>query len=157
MSEMAYQNFGSDLQLLKNLTQQNDRYRGSDLSSAIRPETGLRDLQVIAGVQNLQQALLLRFITHAGELSILGHPDYGSKLYTLIGELNNDTNRNLAKLYTIEALEAEPRVKEIVSIDVIPDPKERDIVDITVSVTAIDSDAPLNLVFPFSFQGGLIQ
>jgi phage baseplate assembly protein W len=154
---MAYQNFGSDLQLLKNLTQQNDRYRGSDLSTAIRPETGLRDLQVITGVQNLQQALLLRFITHAGELSILGHPDYGSKLYTLIGELNNDTNRNLAKLYTIEALEAEPRVKEIVSVDVIPDPNIPDIVDITVSVTAIDSDTPLNLVFPFSFQGGLIQ
>jgi hypothetical protein len=153
---MAYQDFGSDLRLLKNLTQENDRYRGSDLSTAIRPETGLVDLQTVTGVQNLQQALLLRFITHAGELSILGHPDYGSLLYTLIGELNNDTNRNLAKLYTIEALQAEPRVKEIVSVDVIPDPKIHDMVDITVSITAIDSDTQLNLVFPFSFQEGLI-
>jgi phage baseplate assembly protein W len=153
---MAYQKFGCDLRLLKNLTQQNDRYRGSDLSTAIRPETGLVDLQTVTDVLNLQQALLLRFMTHAGELSILGHPDYGSRLYTLIGELNNDTNRNLVKLYTIEALEAEPRVKEIVSVDVIPDPNIPDIVDVTVSIKAIDSDTPLNLVFPFSFQEGLI-
>jgi hypothetical protein len=147
---------GTDLRLLKDLAQQNDRYRGSDLSTAIRPETGLRDLQTLTGVQNLEQALLLRFITHTGELSILGHPDYGSRLHTLIGELNNDTNRNLAKLYAIEALEAEPRVKEIVSVDVIPDPNIPNIVEIIASIQAIDSETPLNLVFPFSFQGGLI-
>jgi phage baseplate assembly protein W len=85
----------------------------------------------------------------------LGHPDYGSQLFTLIGELNNDTNRNLAKLYTLEALAAEPRVKEVISVDVTQDPNFLDRVHIQVSLVPIDSDTPLNLVFPFSFQGGL--
>lgn len=154
---MAFQGFGSDLRLLKDLMHEDDRHRGSDLSTSRRAETGMVDLETITGTENLQQALFLRFITHVGELAILGHPDYGSNLYTLIGELNNDSNRNLAKLYTLEALAAEPRVKEVVSVDVIQDPNNPDTVDITASLNPIDSDTPLNLVFSFSFQGGLNQ
>ena len=154
---MAYQGFGSDLRLLRDLTQQDDRHRGSDLSVARRPESGQVDLETITASDNLQQALLLRFITHTGELAILGHPDYGSQLFKLIGELNNDTNRNLAKLYTLEALAAEPRIKEVVSVDVTQDPNLRDVVNINMSLIPIDSDTPLNLVFSFSFQGGLSQ
>jgi phage baseplate assembly protein W len=152
---MAFQGFGTDLRLLKDATHQDDRNRGSDLSTVRRTETDKVDLRTITGRENLQQALLLRFVTHVGELSALGHPDYGSQLYTLIGELNNDTNRNLAKLYTLEAIAAEPRVKEVVSVSVTQDPKLRDYVDIQVSLVPINSDTPLNLVFSFSFQGGL--
>ena len=156
---MAFQGFGTDLLLLKNVTQPvahgDDRNRGSDLSTARRRETGQVDLETITGIENLKQALLLRFITHVGELSVLGHPDYGSQLFTLIGELNNDTNRNLAKLYTLEALAAEPRVKEVKSVDVTQDPNFHERVHIQVSLVPIDSDTPLNQVFSFSFQGGL--
>jgi phage baseplate assembly protein W len=154
---MAFVGFGSDLRLLKNVAQQDDRHRGSDLSTARRPETGMEDLETITGKENLEQALLLRFVTHVGELAVLGHPDYGSQLYTLIGELNNDANRNLAKLYTLEALAAEPRVQEVVSVDVTQDATFLDQVNIQVSLIPINSDTPLNLVFSFSFQGGLSQ
>src|SRR2546428_778592 len=74
------------------------------------------DLELLSSDNNLLQALLLRFLTHTGELAILGHPDYGSRLFQLIGELNSETNRNRAKLYVLEALAAEPRVKEVKSV-----------------------------------------
>jgi phage baseplate assembly protein W len=149
---MAFDGFGSDLRLFNDLTKQDDRHRGSDLRT--RLEAGQIDLETVDGVENLQQALLLRFITHTGELSVLGHADYGSRLFELIGELNNDTNRSIAKLYTLEALEAEPRVKEVLSVDVKQDVSDPTRVDISVSVTAINTNTPINLVFPFFFEGG---
>jgi phage baseplate assembly protein W len=152
--------FGQDLRLLRNLQVQNDRNPGNDLLVATptttQPDgTKLKDLERVTDAQNLQQALLLRFLTRTGELSQLGHPDYGSRLHTLIGELNNDTNRNRAKLFVLEALDAEPRVKQVNSVDVTPDAGVRTQINIKISLTAIDSDTPLNLVFPFSLEGGL--
>lgn len=151
--------FGQDLRLLRDLLRQNDRNPGNDLFVVAVPDTqpdgtNLKDLEMVKDLQNLQQALLLRFLTRTGELSLLGHPDYGSRLHTLIGELNNDTNRNRAKLFVLEALGAEPRVKQVNSVDVTADPRVRTQININVSLTAINSDTPLNFVFPFSLEGG---
>ncbi len=150
----AIEQFGADLRLLGNLERQNDRNRGSDLFTLRRTETGLKDLETLQGVENLQQGLLLRFLTPQGELGILGHPDYGSRLYQLIGELNNDANRNRAKLYVLQALAAEPRVKKVVSVSVTQSASDRTRMDIRVSLLPIDRATPLNLVFPFFLQGG---
>lgn len=151
--------FGQDLRLLRDLLRQNDRNPGNDLSVVTLPGTPqnatmLKDLEMLKDLQNLQQALLLRFLTRTGELSLLGHPDYGSRLHTLIGELNNDTNRNRAKLFVLEALAAEPRVKQVNSVDVTQDPGVRTQINVKVSLKAIDADTPLNFVFPFSLEGG---
>jgi len=141
--------FGEDLRLLDNLEFQNDRDRGRDLMTITRFETGEVDLETLGGADNLKQALLLRFLTPRGELALLGHPDYGSRLYELIGERNIETNRNRAKLYVLQALAAEPRVKEVLSVRVTQNLVDRTRIDIAVSLLAIDSDTPLNLVFPF--------
>ncbi len=149
--------FGADLRLLRDLERQNDRNPGSDLFITVRDTTGLADLETLAGVLNLQQALLLRIRTHMGELTPLGHPDYGSQLYTLIGELNNDTNRNRAKLFVLQALGAEPRVKSIQSVIVTQNKSDPTRMDINCSLAVIDSDTLLNLVFPFFLAGGPTQ
>jgi phage baseplate assembly protein W len=146
--------FGADLRLLGNLQFQNDRDRGSDLFITKRPQTGKIDLQTLNGVDNLKQALLLRFLTYVGELTQLGHPDYGSRLPELIGELNSDTNRNLAKMYVLQALAGEPRVKQVLNVTVTQNSARRDEMDISVSLRPIDSETPLNFVFPFFLQGG---
>jgi phage baseplate assembly protein W len=148
--------WGTDLRLLRNLERQNDRDRGRDLSTAQRHEArrGV-DLETLHGLDNLRQALLLRFLTHAGELAALGHPDYGSRLHELIGELNTQTNRNRAKLYVLQALAAEPRVKEVLSVQVTQNQAEPTRMDIDVWLSAIDSDTPVNLVFPFFLEGGI--
>lgn len=107
------------------------------------------DLETLTGADNLVQTLLLRFLTPTGELAVLGHPDYGSRLHELIGELNSEANRNRAKLYVLQALADEPRVKKVLSVTVAQNLRDRTQMDIAVKLLAIDSDTPINLVFPF--------
>jgi phage baseplate assembly protein W len=148
--------FGTDLRLLLDLEHvKSSRDPGRDLAVRRRPETGQVDLDTWSSVDNLVQALFLRFLTPAGELAILGHPDYGSRLHELIGELNTETNRNRAKLYVLQALAAEPRVQKVLSVKVTQSKRDRTQMDVDVSLLAIDSDTPLNLVFPFFLEGGV--
>lgn len=142
--------FGIDLRLLRDLDRINSsRDPGHDLSVRKRNETSLVDLDTYRGADNLVQALVLRLLTPQGELAVLGHPTYGSRLAELIGELNTETIRNRAKLYTLEALTADPRVKRVQSVTAKQSNRDRTQVDIAVKLLAIDSDTPLNFVFPF--------
>lgn len=153
--------FGTDLRLLPNLEAENSRFPGSDLLTVERPERAQPgedrvpvDLRTVEGVENLKQALLLRFLTPVGELAGLGHPRYGSRLHELIGELNNETTRNRAKMYVLQALAEEPRIAEVAGVSVTPSPRDPVQVDIRVSLVPIGEAAALNLVFPFSLAGG---
>ncbi|HEU4882287.1 MAG TPA: hypothetical protein VFT45_08585 [Longimicrobium sp.] len=152
--------FGTDLRLLGDLERQNSRGPGTDLCTRERPERGYpgepppRDLQTVSGVENLQQALLLRFLTPMGDLAPLGHPRYGSRLFELVGELNNETSRNRAKMYVLQALAEEPRVQEVLSVTVGVHPAIREQMEIRVALVAIREAAVLNLVFPFSLAAG---
>ena len=145
--------WGTDLRLLDDLLHGDDRTPGHDLTPVRRSETGQQDLGTATMLDNLEQALLLRFMTRHGELALLGHPDYGSRLHELIGEPNTETTRNRAKMYTLIALAAEPRVAQVLSVDVAIDPRDRSRVNIAVSVRTLHADTPLNLVFPFFLRG----
>jgi phage gp46-like protein len=146
--------WGADLRLLDDLFQQSERTRGDDLATARRRETGQMDLDTLSTLDNLQQALLLRFMTHQGELTQLGHTGYGSRLHELIGELNTETTRNRAKMYTLIALADEPRVAQVLSVDVVTDPADRGRINITARLLPLHADTPVNLVFPFFLGGG---
>lgn len=145
--------WGTDLRLLRDLEHQSDRDRGSDLFIIERVQTSKNDLATLSNVENLQQALLLRFLTPMGELAHLGHSKYGSRLFELIGELNTETNRNRAKLYVLQALAEEPRVKEVHSVRVTTNRADPNQIDIDIWLLPIDSDTALNLVFPFFLAG----
>lgn len=151
MTELE-ERWGIDLQLLGNLERQNSRDRANDL--LITTLNDSVDFATLKGAENLKQALLLRFLTPLGELALLGHPDYGSRLYELIGELNNEVNRNRAKVYVLQALAAEPRVQTVNSVQVTQNQTDRTQMDIRVSLRAIDSDTDLNFVFPFFLERG---
>lgn len=145
--------WGRDLRLLSNLEQQSDRSRGADLCTIRRPETGSVDLETLSGAENLEQALLMRFLTPLGELAILGHPGYGSRLFEMVGERNNEASRNRAKVFVLQALDAEPRVKQVKSVRVTENRSNPTRIDIDIWLVPIDSDRPLNLVFPFFLEG----
>ncbi len=146
---------GTDLHLLRSLDlRHSSRDPGSDLATRRRQGAQGEDLDILSGADNLVQALLMRFLTPQGELEALGHPDYGSRLFDLIGELNNDTTRNRAKLYVLQALGAEPRVKEVLSVRVTQNRASPTQMDINIYLRAVDSDTPLNLVFPFFLERG---
>ncbi len=108
--------------------------------------TDRQDLAVVQGQDNLAQSLLNRLHTRQGELAQLGHPDYGSRLYQLIGQLNNTRTRLLAELYIRECLAQEARISEVVEVVfAAPSERERDTLKGTITVN------PLGNLPPFSF------
>jgi hypothetical protein len=63
----------------------------------------------------------------------------------LIGQLNNETSRNLARLHTIEAVSQEPRVRQLLDLNVETAEGSPDTLRISFSVIPLDDDAPLGL------------
>ena len=78
------------------------------------------DMAAARGVENLQQALILRLLTPLGSLKELGHANYGSRLHELIGEENVTAAQLRARAYVIQAIAQERRVEKILSLEIAP-------------------------------------
>jgi hypothetical protein len=102
------------------------------------------DLTLVSERANLGQALIMRLLTPIGSLAPLGHGSYGSRLVELIGRTNDETTRNLARLYTIQAVGEERRA---VLRDLVVDvpPGRPDVVRISFSVVPVGQDEPMAL------------
>lgn len=107
------------------------------------------DLETIGEEYNLAQAIIMRLNTMQGELTDLGHSSYGSRLYELIGEPNNERTRELVRIYALECVTRDPRVEEVVGISVEKVKDDLNRVDINISVRATGLTSILNIVFPF--------
>lgn len=95
------------------------------------------DLKLARGRANLGQAIVNRLFTRQGELAPLGHPQYGSRLFTLAGEPHNRRTRALAELYIHESLARERRIQEIIEIRIEPRSSratERNLLQISVFI-----------------------
>jgi phage baseplate assembly protein W len=103
------------------------------------------DFVTLTGNDNLAQAIKIRLLTPRGELTALGHPDYGSRLHELIGQPNTDTKRNLVRLYIIEALKREPRIAEITELEVKPVSGTRDQLSVLLEVQPVASSELVNV------------
>ena len=146
---------GRDLAALYRVT--DGRHEDLDLATSERMQGGARqaDLAPVQGVDNAMQAVVNRIKTERGELAALGHPGYGSRHHELIGQPNSENNRNLVKLYILQALAQEARIAKIHKAEVRVDRKAApDRVDIVLTLSFIGSPVPANLVVPFSFAGG---
>ena len=88
----------------------------SSSREAVGLEMTLGDLKLSQGLDNLAQAIQNRLLTRKGELSHLGHPDYGSELYLLSGEPQSWKTKALAEMYIREALQREKRIEEVEEI-----------------------------------------
>src|SRR5215472_17941000 len=110
---------GKDLKALYRVT--DGRREDLDYSRAPITRAGKleQDLTPVADVDNAVQAVIHRIKTIRGELSDLGHPDYGSRHHELIGKPNSGNNRNLVKLYILQALALEPRIEKILSANIV--------------------------------------
>lgn len=94
------------------------------------------DFTLRDGKENLVQAVILRLLTPRGELTALGHADYGSRVHELIGRENSATHRNLMKLFILEALKLEPRIEKVAELKVAPSPGTKSTVDVWLKVKA---------------------
>jgi phage baseplate assembly protein W len=108
-------------------------------------QTEVIDFRAVGGRDNLGQAVILRLLTPRGELTALGHPEYGSRLHELVGRQNTATTRNLAKLFILDSLQAERRIASVVAVDVSPDPVIRERIDVLVQVQPIGVSDPLTI------------
>lgn len=106
-----------------------------------------RDLTTVTKIDNLIQAILNRLHTRKGELASLGHPDYGSRLYLLLGEANNLRTQTLANIYIRECLYEEPRIQEVINIVFEPPSrlKEANTLKAQIILKVLDVDTPVTM------------
>jgi phage baseplate assembly protein W len=127
-------------------------YRLTERETRLQASRGVEwDFVVRDGKENLAQAVILRLLTPRGELSALGHADYGSRVHELIGREHTATARNQLKLFILEALKLEPRIDKVVELGVIPSPGTRSTVDVWLKVKPVGFDTPVD-IGPFSIE-----
>jgi len=110
------------------------------------------DLTRLSGLDNLAQAIWFRLATNQGDLAHLGHPDYGSRLYRLIGRLITPETLALARAYVREALRQEPRIGSIEALAVLPDAGQPGALRIELTVRPAKTVEPLNLALSFALE-----
>lgn len=103
-----------------------------------RPEPAgaseLSDLDIIAGRENVAQALILRLLTPRGALADLGHAGYGSRLGDLIGRSKTEELRGLCRAHILEAVREEPRIEDK-PLAIVFDPAREQPWDFVVQIT----------------------
>lgn len=112
------------------------------------------DVDIVAGRENLGQAIVHRLMTRQGELDELGHPYYGSRLHELIGEPNNVATRKLVGIYTEQCLAQEVRIEKIESIDVLEFEGDPHTVRLEIAVVPIGSSIPISVSMPYRLEVG---
>lgn len=145
---------GKDLKAIYRVT--DGRHEDLDFERKSHTVRGdlVRDMVLTEGMDNAIQALIHRIKTVKGELTDLGHPEYGSRHHELIGQPNTENNRNLVKLYILQALANEARIEKIHKADILFDRRHApDRVEIALTLSFIGVQPPQNLVVPFNFEG----
>ena len=109
-----------------------DIYVGDNLSSefGMLKKSTNHDLLLVAGLDNLKQALIRRVITPQG--SLLGHPEYGSQFAQHVGKAISYQIPELLKIETSRCLKGDPRVKDVSDIEVT---FQGEVANITCTVT----------------------
>jgi phage baseplate assembly protein W len=110
------------------------------------------DLDTTTGRANLVQAVINRLLTRRGELTSFGHPDYGSRLHELVGELNNLRLRALAEVYIRDCLAQESRIEKVRYVTFEPPDRgiDRDTLKVTIGISAVGEDKPFAINIPIN-------
>ncbi len=110
------------------------------------------DLVTVSSEENLAQAIINRLTTDEGELEDIGHADYGSRLYQVVGEPNNEGTRAKIKNVVGYCLSQEPRIKEVTGIDIRTNPRDQNRLDIEITVVPVEGGRSLSLSYPFHLE-----
>lgn len=97
----------------------------------------VRDIKLVAGIDNLAQQLNTRLTTKLG--SLLTHPDYGSTLYRYNGRLNKPENDNKVIFEVESCIRTDFRVKDVLNVRV---RHERDKRYVSCTVIPIEPGTP---------------
>ena len=126
-----------------------EEYLGRDIFTTSEGDIQINskdDLTQIRYDECLKQAIINRLKTAIGELTL--YPDYGSRLYELIGTQPSELSLSVARMHVKESLLQEPRILEILNITPTFRAGTQDtVIDIDISVSAIRTETVLNLVY----------
>jgi len=103
------------------------------------------DMATVKERDNLGQAVVMRLLTPRGELSTLGHPQYGSRLHEIIGRTNTANTRDLARLFILESLQQEARIESIEDVVITPSSGRRSTIDVLITVIPIGETETLTI------------
>lgn len=95
------------------------------------------DLRTLEGGDNLRQAALLRLLIERGELAVLSHPRFGSRVHELIGEPLDRPNLDLLRRHVRRALLSDPRIAEVQQLRVTPRTREVGDLGVALDVRAL--------------------
>lgn len=112
--------------------------------------TAGKNFNLQSGLSNVAQAIINRLRTRRGEL--FSHPDYGSDLYIIQGQGITPTTIKLARLYTVEAIVADPRISEVLDVTIKTNTNENTMI-IFARAIAIDKYNEVNIVYPYVLDG----
>lgn len=105
------------------------------------------DFATVSGVANLKQALGNRLRTAPGDLMF--HPDYGCKVYQLIGQGATPGNDQLAAAFVAQAMLSDPRVSSASSVQA---SVNGDVISATGTAVAVGGQR-----VPSGIPGGVVQ
>jgi phage baseplate assembly protein W len=110
------------------------------------------DLAIAQGRANLAQAIVNRLMTRQGELTELGHPEYGSRLYELLGEANNLRLRVLTEIYIRDCLAQETRIAEVQYVTLSPPVRgiDRSVLKVSLGILPIGETQGFRLTIPIN-------
>ena len=133
--------FGKDLKI-KVMTD-SDGFQVSDLEI-----NRIGDLKRVEGEDTVLQAIRHRLSTRRGELTELGHPEYGSLLETVIGEPNTDDTHRIIETLVRDSLQYESRIENIIDLEAGANRTYPHVVDINVTLKLRGEPEPLRVVYP---------
>ena len=133
--------FGKDLKIKI----RNDRH-GFQISDLDISRTG--DLKKIEGEDTVLQAIRHRLSTRRGELSELGHPEYGSLLETVIGEPNTEDTHRIIETLVRDCLQYESRIENLIDLIASGHPTYPHVVNISVALKLRGEAEPIRVVYP---------
>jgi phage baseplate assembly protein W len=132
-------------------------HRAFDLQTSDREYVSLLanqngDLATVTKRENLAQAIINRLLTRRGELTTLGHPEYGSRLHELVGELNNLRIRALAELYIRDCLAQERRIEKVRYVTFLPPERgiDRHVLKTTIGIKAVGEVQEFSIIIPIN-------
>ena len=103
------------------------------------------DFSVIKFKNNLSQAIKNRLQTILNEMEL--HPEYGSKLSLLLGKPRDEILKSEIASEIRFTLMQEPRIQEILNVNIEYLADEKDTVKIKLEVLPIDTVVPMNMVY----------
>lgn len=97
-----------------------DSWAALDLQPTDEPAGTPLDLRTADGPDAVRQGLIIRLLTPLGSLAGLGHAGFGSRLHELVGQPSTPALRDLARVFLLRAVLADPRVERVLALELLP-------------------------------------